>query len=159
MQLLRSIDEFCRSWLTRHWTAEARRQFVANLCLSTDETSERRAVQEALDRIDAKASGTLTHISMMIAAMGVTALSQIVNHDSERFICYLTIGLYLLLAIACLRCMGVAGSGLAKGEGDRLLAHHEEDLIYRRELYAAINGATTLLTAVVLVLIYIFYFF
>ena len=159
MQLLRSIDEFCRSRLTRHWTAEARRQFVANLCLSTDETSESRAVQEALDRIDAKASGTLTHISMMIAAMGVTAISQIVDHDSERFICYLTIGIYLVLAVACLRCMSIADYDLAVGDGSRLLAHLEDDLIYRRELYATINSATTLLTGAVIVLIYFFYFY
>jgi hypothetical protein len=159
MQLLMPIDGLCRRYLTQHWTEEERRQFVANLCLASDEASERRAVQQALDRLDAKASGILTHISMMIAAMGVTAISQIVDHDSERFICYLTIGVYLVLAIACLRCMSVTASELAVGKGDRLLAHLEDDLIYRRELYAAINNATTWLTGIVLVLIYFFYFY
>jgi hypothetical protein len=33
------------------------------------------------------------------------------------------------------------------------------DLIYRRELYSAINSATTMLTGAVIVLIYFFYFY
>jgi hypothetical protein len=156
MQLLRSADGFCRDYLTKHWAEEQRRRFIANLCLALDEKSECKAVQRALDQMDAKASGTLTHISMMIAAMGVTAISQIVDHDSERFICYLTIGIYLILAVACLRCMSVADYELSVGDASRLIAHLEEDLIYRRELYSTINSATTLLTSAVLVLIYVF---
>jgi hypothetical protein len=159
MRILEHIDAIVRRHLTKDWTEAGRRQFVANLCVVADETSERRAVQRALDQMDTKASGTLTHISMMIAAMGVTAISEIVDHDSERFICYLTIGIYLVLAVACLRCMSVADYDLAVGDGDRLLAHLEDDLIYRRELYSTINSATTLLTSAVIVLIYFFYFY
>ena len=159
MQLLKSADDFCRDYLTKHWAETERRQFIANLCLALDETSERKAVQRALDQMDAKASGTLTHISMMIAAMGVTAISQIVDHDSERFVCYVTIGFYLILAVACLRCMSVADYELSVGDANRLIAHLEDDLIYRRTLYSTINSATTLLTGAVLVLIYFFYFY
>jgi hypothetical protein len=159
VQLLKTADDYCCGYLTKHWADAERRRFITNLCLALDEKSERRAVQRALDQMDTKASGTLTHISMMIAAMGVTAISQIVDHDSERFICYLTIGIYLVLAVACLRCMSVADYDLAVGDGDRLLAHLEDDLIYRRELYSTINSATTLLTSAVIVLIYFFYFY
>jgi hypothetical protein len=159
MRILQRVDEICRRHLTKDWTEAGRRQFVANLCLAADETSERRAVHKAFDQMDTKASGTLTHISMMIAAMGVTAISEIVDHNSERFICYLTIGIYLILAMMCLRCMSVAEIDLAAGNGEPLLSRLEEDLIYRRELYSAINSATTVLTGVVLVLIYFFYFY
>jgi hypothetical protein len=159
MRLLKLADDRLRRHLTQHWTPAGRRQFVANLCLSADEPSERKVVQRALDQMDTKAAGTLTHISMMIAAMGVTAISEIVDEDSERFICYLTIGFYLILAIMCLRCMSVTDSSLVAGDGNVLLAHLEDDLIYRRELYTTINTATTLLTGVVLVLIYFFYFY
>jgi len=159
MGLLKFSDDLFHRQLTKHWSEAARRQFVRNLCVATDEPSERRAVHRALDQMDTKASGTLTHISMMIAAMGVTAISEIVNHDSERFICYLTIGLYLILAIMCLRCMSVGETTLFAGDGDRLLAHLEDDLIYRRELYRLVNTATTAMTGIVLVLIYFFYFY
>ncbi|SDR37157.1 hypothetical protein SAMN05444161_3301 [Rhizobiales bacterium GAS191] len=159
MRILEHIDAIVRRHLTKDWTEAGRRQFVANLCVVADETSERRAVQRALDQMDTKASGTLTHISMMIAAMGVTAISEIVDHDSERFICYLTIGIYLVLAMLCLRCMSVAEIDLAAGNGELLLTRLEDDLIYRRELYSAVNSITTVLTGVVLVLIYFFYFY
>ena len=159
MRWLRALDEFARHHLTRDWTEARRRQFVANLCVAADEQSEPRAVQRALDQMDTKASGTLTHISMMIAAMGVTAISEIVNHDSERFICYLTIGLYLILAVMCLRCMSVVEMALFVGDKKILMANLEDDLIYRRELYATVNSMTAVLTGVVLVLIYFFYFY
>jgi hypothetical protein len=156
---LKDLDEFVRSRLTRDWTEARRRLFIANLCIAGDEPSEPKAVQRALDQMDTKASGTLTHISMMIAAMGVTAISEIVDHDSERFICYLTIGLYLILAVMCLRCMSVVEATLFVGDKRRLISHLEEDLIYRRELYATVNSMTAVLTGVVLVLIYFFYFY
>ncbi|MBW0005918.1 MAG: hypothetical protein JO216_20810 [Hyphomicrobiales bacterium] len=159
MHWLKALDEFARRHLTQDWTEGRRRRFIANLCIAGDEPSEPRAVQRALDQMDTKASGTLTHISMMIAAMGVTAISEIVDHDSERFICYLTIGLYLILAVMCLRCMSVVEATLLVGDKKRLISHLEDDLIYRRELYATVNSMTAVLTGVVLVLIYFFYFY
>ena len=96
---------------------------------------------------------------MMIAAMGVTAISEIVDHDSERFICYLTIGLYLVLAVMCLRCMSVVEAKLFVGDKNSLISQFEDDLIYRRELYTTVNSMTAVLTGVVLVLIYFFYFY
>ncbi|MBV8427640.1 MAG: hypothetical protein JOZ88_10400 [Hyphomicrobiales bacterium] len=159
MHWLKGLDEFARRHLTKDWTEGRRRRFIANLCIAGDEPSEPRAVQRALDQMDTKASGTLTHISMMIAAMGVTAISEIVDHDSERFICYLTIGLYLILAVMCLRCMSVVEATLFVGDKKHLISHLEDDLIYRRELYATVNSMTAVLTGVVLVLIYFFYFY
>ena len=158
MHWLRALDEFSRRRLTKDWTEARRREYIASLCVASDEPSEPKAVQRALDQMDTKASGTLTHISMMIAAMGVTAISEIVDHDSERFICYLTIGLYLILAVMCLRCMSVAEARLFVDKRS-LILHLEDDLIYRRELYATVNSMTAVLTGVVLVLIYFFYFY
>ncbi|MBV9519336.1 MAG: hypothetical protein JO068_14580 [Hyphomicrobiales bacterium] len=159
MHWLKALDEVSRRQLTKDWTEARRRQFIANLCIAGDEPSEPKAVQRALDQMDTKASGTLTHISMMIAAMGVTAISEIVDHDSERFICYLTIGLYLILAVMCLRCMSVIEANLFVGDKNSLISQLEDDLIYRRELYATVNSMTAVLTGVVLVLIYFFYFY
>jgi hypothetical protein len=159
MHWMRAVDRIVHRYLTRSWTEPMRHQYLANLRFMRGEESEQRALRAALDQMDTKASGTLTHISMMIAAMGVTAISEIVDHDSERFVCYLTIGLYLILAVMCLRCMTVIGVGVMTGNPDQLLDNLLRESIYRRELYTLANSATTLLTGLVLVLIYFFYFY
>ena len=159
MQWTKRIDTYFRDALTRRWTASMRRHYLENLSFTRDETSEHRAALGALDQMDTKASGTLTHISMMIAAMGVTATSAIVDHDSERFVVYLTIGVYLILSVMCLRCMNGFAIELITGPREHFLAHLVDELIYRKELYARANKATTVLTSVVFVLIYFFYFY
>jgi hypothetical protein len=159
MHWMRSVDAIVCRRLTRGWTQARRHQYLANLRFTRGEESEQQALRSALDQMDTKASGTLTHISMMIAAMGVTAISEIVDHDSERFVCYVTIGFYLVLAVMCLRCMSVFGSGAMTGDTNRLLEYLLDESIYRRELYTLANSGTTVLTGLVLVLIYIFYFY
>ncbi len=47
---------------------------------------------------------------------------------------------------------------LATGPREHFLAHLVDELIYRKELYARANKATTMLTSIVFVLIYFFYF-
>jgi hypothetical protein len=55
--------------------------------------------------------------------------------------------------------MSVVEGKLFVGDKARLISHLEDDLIYRRELYATVNSLTAVLTGVVLVLIYFFYFY
>ena len=96
---------------------------------------------------------------MMIAALGVTARADIIDHESERFIIYATMCVYLILSVLCLRCMNGFTIELAAGPRERFLEHISEELIYRKELYARANTATTMLTAIVFVLIFFFYFY
>src|SRR5437660_7553950 len=96
------VDQYFREKLTRRWTPAMRRHYLENLSFTRDETSEHRAALRNLDQLDMKASGTLTHISMMIAALGVTARAEIIDHESERFLVYLTMSLYLILSVLCL---------------------------------------------------------
>ena len=153
------IDEYFREKFTRPWTPEMRRHYLENLSFTRDETSEHRAALRNLDQLDTKASGTLTHISMMIAALGVTARADIIDHESERFILYATMCVYLILSVFCLRCMNGFAIDLAAGPRERFLEHLTDELIYRKELYSHANRATTLLTAVVFLLIIFFYFY
>ena len=153
------MDRFFREKFTRRWTPEMRRHYLENLSFTRDETSEHRAALRNLDQLDTKASGTLTHISMMIAALGVTARADIIDHESERFIIYATMCVYLALSILCLRCMNGFAAELAAGPREGFLAHLTDELIYRKELYARANRATTMLTAIVFVLIFFFYFY
>jgi hypothetical protein len=154
-----SFDDLIRHRLVGDWPAERRLSYLANLRVLRNETSDHRAVVGSLDQLDAKASGILTHISMMITAMGVTAISEIVNHDSERFICYLTIGAYLVLAVMCLRCMSIFGAAETGPDRQKALDHLLDELIYRRGLFSLANRVTTGLTGLVIVLIYFFYFY
>src|SRR5580704_18273081 len=50
MRWLTALDEFSRRHLTKDWTDARRRQFIANLCVASDEPSEPKAVQRALDQ-------------------------------------------------------------------------------------------------------------
>ena len=59
----------------------------------------------------------------------------------------------------CLRCMSVVEAKLFVGDKNSLISQFEDDLIYRRELYTTVNSMTAVLTGVVLVLIYFFYFY
>ena len=96
---------------------------------------------------------------MMIAALGVTARADIIDHESERFIIYATMCVYVLLSVLCLRCMNGFAVELAAGPREHFLEHLTDELIYRKELYARANTRTTLLTAIVFVLIVFFYFY
>jgi hypothetical protein len=159
MQWPKRVDQYFREKFTRRWTPPMRRHYLENLSFARDDTSEHRAALRNLDQLDTKASGTLTHISMMIAALGVTARAEIIDHESERFIVYLTMSVYLILSVLCLRCMtGFAVESIA-GPREYFLEHLTDELIYRKELYARANTATTILTAIVFVLIFFFYFY
>jgi hypothetical protein len=68
-------------------------------------------------------------------------------------------GLLENLSVLCLRCMNGFTIELAAGPRERFLEHISEELIYRKELYARANTATTMLTAIVFVLIFFFYFY
>jgi hypothetical protein len=55
--------------------------------------------------------------------------------------------------------MSVVEAKLFVGDKNSLISQFEDDLIYRRELYTTVNSMTAVLTGVVLVLIYFFYFY
>ena len=63
--------------------------------------------------IDAKATGLLTHVSMMIAGLGLVA-PLVAQSDIELGMIIVEMAVYLLLAVGCLRCLSVfAGRDLA----------------------------------------------
>src|SRR5215831_21212983 len=56
--------------------------------------------------IDAKATGLLTHTSMMIAGLGLIA-PLVADNDVEVGIVITEMAVYLLIALGCLRCLSV----------------------------------------------------
>ncbi len=126
--------------LTRQWDGTAVKDYSDNI--RPHEELIPPPIATAMQNIDTKATGLLTHVSMMIAGLGPVA-PVVADHRIGRGIIVFEMAVYLLLAIGCLRCLnlfnpisGVSGLSAALGHDFRL----------RRELYAFCVRATVVLT-------------
>lgn len=100
------------------------------------------ATSAAFQVLDTKASGLLTHVSMMIAGLGIVA-PLLAQHRFEEIVIVVEIVVYLLIAIGCLRCLSVRSVGG--------LTHPsvQRELIVKHELYRLCNNATIYFTILV----------
>jgi hypothetical protein len=113
---------------------------------------------EAFGLIDVKATGTLTHVSLMIAGLGLIA-PLVAESMLEVGVVIAEIGIYLLIAIGCLRCLAVFRTrDLSTGDED-LIAIAQRELIIRLELYNICNRGATLFTIVVFLLLPALFFY
>lgn len=107
--------------------------------------------------IDAKATGLLTHTSMMIAGLGLAA-PLVADNRLEIGIVVIEIGIYLLIALGCLRCLSVFRTHEFVDADDRAQAIIHRELIIRSELYRlCIRTAIGLTIAVFLMLPVLFF--
>ncbi|MGV3635659.1 MAG: hypothetical protein ACO1NY_15020 [Pseudorhodoplanes sp.] len=102
------------------------------------------ATATAFQILDTKAAGLLTHVSMMIAGLGICA-PLLAQHRIEEIVIGCEIIVYLMIALGCLRCLSV-----------RRLAQLEKtsvnrELIIKHELYRLCNQATIYFTIVVFI--------
>jgi len=109
-------------------------------------------IVDAFGLIDVKATGTLTHVSLMIAGLGLVA-PLVVDNDLEMGVVIAEIGIYLLIAIGCLRCLAVFGVIDLSNDDAQLVIIARHELIIRRELYALCNRAAIVFTIVVFLLL------
>jgi hypothetical protein len=119
--------------LTRNWSKERIKSYPREMETRAKVTDGPAAA--AFQMIDAKATGTLTHVSMMIAGLGITA-PLVAQHPLEEAVIVAEICVYLVIAVGCLRCLSV-------------LAH--VDLLIRQELYRLCNRLSIYFTFVVFV--------
>ncbi len=83
------------------------------------EKHESLSTASAFPAIDAKATGLLTHVSMMIAGLGLVA-PLVASSDLELGIIIVEMAAYLLIAIGTLRCMSVfAGNEMLGDDLDK----------------------------------------
>jgi hypothetical protein len=114
------------------------------------ERQEHFASAPAFQTVDAKATGLLTHVSMMIAGLGLVA-PLVSNSDVELGMIIAEMAVYLVIAVGCLRCLSLfAGHDLS---GADLEARVTRELLIRRELLALCNRASIIMTIVVFVLL------
>jgi hypothetical protein len=108
------------------------------------------ASSAAFQTIDAKATGLLTYVAMMVAGLGLVA-PLVAESDLEIGIIIAEMSAYLLIAVGCLRCLSVfAGRDMGGGEFEQRLGR---ELLVRRELLALCNRTSMILTVVVFVLL------
>jgi hypothetical protein len=141
--------------ITRGWDA----QKIANYEETLRERDKVMSAEAAstFASIDTKAAGVLTHVSMMIAGLGLLA-PLVTNSDFELGLVVLEIAIYLLIAIGCLRCLSVFHTHQFVGVGDRVQEMIRRELIIRTELYSfCIRGAIvfTILVFLLLPVLYI----
>ena len=90
--------------LTRGWGETARSEYFERI---RDEQEEiPMSIMTSMQNIDAKATGLLTHVTMMIAALSLVA-TLLADHPVEEGIIIVEIAAYLVLAIGCLRCLNL----------------------------------------------------
>ena len=100
------------------------------------------ATSAAFQTLDAKASGLLAHVSMMIAGLGIVA-PLLAQHRYEEIAIIIEIVVYLMIAIGCLRCLSVRSVGELKHPD------MQRELIVKHELYRLCNNATIYFTILV----------
>jgi hypothetical protein len=150
------LDRAVFALVTRGWDAGRIKDYEESL--RRRDTAMSVEASRTFASIDAKATGLLTHTSMMIAGLGLIA-PLVADSDLEIGIVVSEIAVYLLIALGCLRCISVFrpfGIGDA-GEKIRELIHRE--LIIRSELYRLCIRSAIVFTIVVVVMLPILYFY
>jgi hypothetical protein len=140
---------------TRKWDKTAIETYHERL--RQHEESIPAPIAAAMQNIDAKATGLLTHVSMMIAGLGLIA-SLIADHRVEEGVMVFEMVIYLLLAIGCLRCLTVFNPHALAGEMTVMSRGLGRELLLRRELYAFCVRTAIAVTIIVVVTLPPMYF-
>jgi hypothetical protein len=110
--------------------------------LATWDAERTGATSAAFQTLDTKSSGLLTHVSMIIAGLGICA-PLLAQHRIEEIVIVFEIIVYLVIAIGCLRCLSVRSVGELKQ------SNVARELIIKHELYRLCNRATIYFTILV----------
>ncbi len=160
MSLIRTVDRALYRAITRDWPRESVDRFVEGLAVDDDKTLVPNVIGRGFQIVDSKASGLLTHTSMMIAALGVSA-PVVANNYFEQGVIVVEIMLYLLVALGCLRCLSMfqhdAGRAVEAGRPVEDVARDE--MILRHELFRLCNQGAILLTLLVFISLPLLYLY
>ncbi|MFZ5691325.1 MAG: hypothetical protein ACOY5F_08715 [Pseudomonadota bacterium] len=132
--------------LTRRWDSKTVESFAS--ALSNQDPAETAGMSAAFQAIDSKATGLLTHVSMMIAGLGI-CLPMLGRHWTTEIIIIGEIAVYLLIAVGCLRCLSVMRSLYQHASGADTRVIMRRELIVRHELYRLCNKISIYFTILV----------
>src|SRR6516162_5168240 len=148
------LDRAVFALITRGWDAGRIKNY--------EESSRRRGTamsveaSRTLSSIDAKATGLLTHTSMMIAGLGPIA-PLVADNEIEDGIVIAEIAIYLLIALGWLRCLSVFHVNEFSQGSDSIHQIIHRELIIRSELYSICIRGAIISTIVVFALLPLLY--
>jgi hypothetical protein len=148
------VDRLTFAFVTRGWGLDRVARYRERM---RDYAVLPPEILDALKLIDGKATGLLTHVSLMIAGLGLVA-PLVASHEFEVGVLVFEIAIYLLIAIGCLRCLSVFHSKEFDVPSSGLLGLAEHELIVRRELYSVCIRASIIFTVLVFLTLPILYF-
>jgi len=154
MSLRRTVDGTLYRIMTRGWSPEAIEGYAQHLAVDGDGSLGENPIARGFQIIDNKAGGLLTHTSMMIAALGVTA-PVVADDRFEQGVIVIEIMLYLLVALGCLRCLSM----FHRHQGLALKEMARQELIIRRELFEWCNRSAIVLTLTVFISLPLLYLY
>ena len=149
------LDRVLYAAVTRGWAAEKIASYEATLRQRDKVVTPE--ISHTMASIDAKATGLLTHTSMMIAGLGLLA-PLVASNEFEVGIVVAEIAVYLLIALGCLRCLSVFRTHEFIGIEEQAHAIVHRELIMRTELYSKCIRTAIIFTIVVFLLLPVLYF-
>jgi hypothetical protein len=150
-----ALDRVLYSFITHGW--DPRKIAGYEKTLHERDKAMSVEVSHTLASIDAKATGLLTHTSMMIAGLGLIA-PLVADNQIEVGIVVAEIAIYLLIALGCLRCLAVFRANEFVGAEDQMHEVIHRELIIRSELYGLCIRTAIVFTIVVFLLLPVLYF-
>ena len=150
------LDRAFFALVTRGWDAGRINNYEESL--RKRDTAMSGEATRTFASIDAKATGLLTHTSMMIAGLGLIA-PLVADSDFEVGIVVSEISIYLLIALGCLRCISVFQAFEVNDAGERIRELIHRELIIRSELYRLCIRSAIVFTIVVVAVLPILFFY
>ncbi len=144
-----AFDRMVLRFVTRGWPPEKMDQYIRKLRVDDDDSAVPNVIGKTFTIIDTKATGLLTHASMMIAALGVSS-AVVAANDIEKAVIILEIMVYLIIATFCLRLIA-AFYEPPDYDDAKLTAVVGQELILRLGLYTVINRVAIYLTMFVFI--------
>ncbi len=146
--MIQHLDRLLYDAVTCGWSQPRIENYIEVLKVDDPQSAFPNVISRTFQLIDTKASGLLTHTSMMIAALGVAG-HLVADSYVENGVIVVEIMLYLLVAVACLRCMALFNEHSVAHDPSLVSNAVRDELILRRELYSACNRATIFLTVLI----------
>jgi len=150
------LDRAFFALVTRGWDAGRINNYEESL--RRRDTAMSGEATRNFTSIDAKATGLLTHTSMMIAGLGLIA-PLVADSDLEVGIVVSENAVYLLIALGCLRCLSVFQIYDLTNAGDEIRHVVHRELIIRSELYRLCIRSAIVFTIMVVVVLPILFFY
>ena len=150
-----ALDQALFMVITRRWGAKKVSDYETTL-RQRDQMLSAEATH-TFASIDTKATGLLTHTSMMIAGLGLLA-PLVASNDLEVGIVVAEIGIYLLIALGCLRCLSVFRTHEFSAADAQAQGIIRRELIIRTELYSICIRTAIVFTIIVFLTLPVLYF-